>query len=58
MHGGSARRPDSGERPSTTVAVDLEEFVTLPREHGRLTPNGWAIGARRGISTSWSSLIP
>jgi hypothetical protein len=25
--------------PPATVAVDLEEFVTFHREHGRLTPD-------------------
>jgi hypothetical protein len=57
MHDGFARRPDSGERPGATVAVDLEEFVTFHREYGRLTPDVGRWRSVRGIMKSsrpWS----
>ena len=50
MHDGFARRPDSGERPGATVAVDLEEFITFHREHGRLTPDAEPLAQRDGGS--------
>ena len=52
MHDGFARRPDSGERPGATVAVDLEEFVTFHREYGRLTPDVGRWRSVRGIMKS------
>ena len=52
MLNGFVRRPDSGERPGATVAVDLEEFVTFHREHGRLTPDVGPLAQREGIMTS------
>ena len=48
MHNGFARRPDSGERPGATIAVDLEEFVTFHRVHGRLTPDVGPLAQREG----------